>query len=97
MLAPSSSAGKESACDAGDPVHFLGREDPLEKGQAPTPVVLGFPGGSAGKESSHNAADLGLIAGLGRFPGEEEGYPLQYPGLENSMNCIAHGVTKNQT
>ena len=77
MLAPSSSAGKESACDAGDPVHFLGREDPLEKGQAPTPVVLGFPGGSAGKESARNEGDLGSIPGLGRrSPGEGKGYPL---------------------
>ena len=41
--------------------------------------------------------DLGLIPGLGRFPGEENGYPLQHSGLENSMDCIAHGVAKSQT
>ena len=41
--------------------------------------------------------DLGLIPGLGRFPGEEKGYPLQYSGLENSMDCIVHGVAKSQT
>ena len=49
----------------------------------PTPVFLGFPCGSAGKESSCSAGDLGLIPGLGRCPGEENGYPLQYCGLEN--------------
>ena len=48
--------------------------------------VMGFPGGSAGKESAHNAGDLGSIPGLGRSPGEEKGYPLQYSGLENSMD-----------
>ena len=41
--------------------------------------------------------DLGLIPGLGRSPGEGKGYPLQYSGLENSMDCIVHGVTKSQT
>ena len=62
-----------------------------------TPVFLGFPGGSAGKESACNAGDLGLIPGLGRSPGEGKGYPLQYSGLENSMDCIVHGITKSQT
>ena len=62
-----------------------------------SPVSLGFPYGSAGKESACNAGDLGSIPGLGRSPGEGKGYPLQYSGLENSMNCIAHGVTKSQT
>ena len=62
----------------------------------PTPVFLGFPGGSAGKESTCNAGDLGLIPGLGSSPGEGKGYPLQYSGLENSMDCIVHGVTKSQ-
>ena len=52
---------------------------------------------SAGKEPACNARDLGLIPGLGRFPGEGKGYPLQYYGLENSMNFIVHGVTKSQT
>ena len=58
---------------------------------------LGFPGGSAGKESSCNAGDLGLIPGLGRSPGEGKGYPLQSSGLENSMDCIVHEVAKSQT
>ena len=48
---------------------------------------MGFPGGSAGKESTDNVGDLGLIPGLGRSPGEGKGYPLQYSGLENSMDC----------
>ena len=63
----------------------------------PTPVFLGFPFGSAGKESAYNAGDLGLIPGLGRSAGEGKGYPLQYSGLENSMDYIVHGVTKSRT
>ena len=63
----------------------------------PTPVFLGFPDGSAGKESTCNAGDLGSIPGLGRSPGEGEGYPLQYSGLENSMDCIVRGVAKSWT
>ena len=59
-------------------------------------MILGFPGGSAGKESSCNAGDLGLIPGLGRSTGEGIGYPLQYSGLENSMDCLVHGVAKSQ-
>ena len=47
---------------------------------------LGFPGGSAGKESACNAGDLGLIPGLGGSPGEGNGHPLQYSGLENSID-----------
>ena len=49
---------------------------------------VSFPCGSAGKESACNAGDLGSIPGLGRSPGEGEGYPLQYSGLENSTDCI---------
>ena len=58
---------------------------------------LGFPGGSAGKESTCSMGDLGLIPGLGRSPGEGKGYPLQYSGLENSKDCIVHGVAKSWT
>ena len=58
---------------------------------------LGFPCGSAGKESACRVGDLGSIPGLGRSPGEGKGYPLQYPGLENSMDCIVHGVAKSGT
>ena len=63
----------------------------------PTSVLLGFPCGSAGKESTCNAGGLGLIPGLGRSPGEENSYPLQYSGLKNSMDCIVHGFTENRT
>ena len=66
-------------------------------GLIPTPVLLGFPRGSAGKESVGNAGDLGSIPGLGRSPLEGKGYPLQYSGLENSIDCIVHGVTKSWT
>ena len=59
--------------------------------------MLGFPGGSDGKESTHNAGDLDSIPGLGRSPGEGKDYPLQYSGLENPMDCIVHGVAKSQT
>ena len=58
---------------------------------------MGFPGDKAGKESSCSVGDLGSIPGLGKFPGEGIGYPLQYSGLENSMDCIVHGVAKSQT
>ena len=58
---------------------------------------MSFPCGSAGKESACNVGDLGLIPGLGRSPGEGKGYPLQYSGLENSMDHVVHGVTKSRT
>ena len=58
-------------------------------------IRMGFPGSSAGKELACNAGDLGSIPGLGRPPGEGNGYLLQYSGLENSMDCIVHGVTKS--
>ena len=61
----------------------------------PTPVFLGFPCGSAGKESAYDAGDLSLILGLGRSPGE--GKLFQYSGLENPMNCLVRGVAKSLT
>ena len=76
---------------------FLGWEDPWRRGRLPTPVFLGFSCGSAGQESTSYAGDLGSIPGLGRSPGEGKVYPLQYSGLENSMDCIVHGVIKSQT
>ena len=57
---------------------------------------MGFPCGSAGKESACNAGDLCLIPGLGKTPGEGKDYPLQHSGLENSKDCIVHGVVKRQ-
>ena len=56
-----------------------------------------LPSCSAGKESTCNVEDLGLIPGLGRSPGEGKGYPLQYSGLDNSMDCIVHGVVESDT
>ena len=85
--------GKESTSNVGDP----GQEDPLERDRLPTPAFSGFPCVSAGKESACNAGDLGLIPRLGRSPGEGKGYPLQHSGLENSMDCIVHGMTESQT
>ena len=57
----------------------------------------GLPCSSAGKETTCNAGELGLIPGLGRSPREEKAYPFQYSYMENSMDCIIHGVTKSQT
>ena len=62
-------------------VQFLGLEDLLEKGKATDSSILGLPGGLAVKESACNVGDLGSISGLGRSPGEGEGYPLHYSGL----------------
>ena len=59
--------------------------------------TLGFPCGSAGKESACNVGDLGSIPGLERSLGERKGYALQYSGLENSMDCIVHGVSRSRT
>ena len=58
---------------------------------------VGFPGGSGGNESACSTGDPGSIPGLGRSPGEGKGCPLQYFDLENSMDCIDHGVAKNWT
>ena len=60
-------------------------------------LIYSFPCGSADKESSCNAGDQGSIPGLGRSPGEGKGYPLLYSGLENSMDCIVHGVAQSRT
>ena len=89
------SVGKESSCNAGDPGSTPGSGRSAR--ELPTPVFLGFPCGSAGKESASNAGHLGLIPGLGTSLGEGKGYPLQYSGLENSMDSIVHGVAKTWT
>ena len=65
-------------------------------------LFWGSPGGSDGKESACNAGDQGLIPGLGRSPGEGNGYPLQYSCLENLMDrgawqATVHGIAKSQT
>ena len=70
---------------------------PWRRDRLPSPVFMGFLGGSAGKESACNVGDLGWIPGLGRSPGEGKGYPLEYSGLENSVDYKVHGVTKSWT
>ena len=64
--------------------------------------MRGFPDGSDGTESARNAGDSGSIPGAGRFPGEGNGYPLQYSCMKNSMDkevwwATVHGITKSQT
>ena len=64
-------------------------------------IFEGFPGGSDSKEFACNAGDLGLVPGLGRYPGEGNSYPLKYSGLENSMDrrawkATVHGFAKSQ-
>ena len=95
-----SSAGKEPACNTGDPVSISGSA-PICWGRdgLPTSAFLGFPGGSAGKESSCSVGDLGSIPRLGRSPGEGI---LHYSCLENFMDrevwwATVHGVAKSQT
>ena len=100
---PGSSAGKESACNAGDSgsvpglTRFPGKRDML-----PTLVFLDFPGSSDSKGSNCNVGELGLIPGLRRSPGGGHGNSLQYSCLENPLDrgaCQAtvHKVTKSQT
>ena len=60
-------------------------------------IYVGFPCGSAGKESACNVGALGSISGLRRSPGEGRGYPFQYSGLENFTDCMVHGVAKSWT
>ena len=91
---PDSSVGEESAFSVGPWFNSWVRKIPWRRDRLPTLVFSGFPCGSAGKESACNAGDLGLIPGLERSPGEGKGYPLQYSGLENSMDYIAHGVQR---
>ena len=95
---PDSSVGKESACNVGDAglIPGSGRSPgegigyPLQYSWASlvAQLVKNLPG---------NAGDLGSIPRLGRSPGEENSYPYQYSGLENSMDCITHGVAKSWT
>ena len=76
-------ADEEPDCNAGDAgsVPGLGRF-PWRRDRLPTPVFLGFPGGSDGKESAYNTGDLGWIPGLGRSLGGGHGNPLQYSCLK---------------
>ena len=79
------------------PVYSWVRKICWRRDRQPTPVFLGFPCGSASKESTCNVGDLGSIPGLGKFPGKGKSYPLQYSGLENSLDCVVHEVAKSQT
>ena len=83
------------------PIQFLGWKICCRRDRLPTPV-LGFPCGSAGKESACNAEDLGSIPGSGRSPGEGNGNPLRYLYLENPMDggawwAAVYGVAKSRT
>ena len=93
------SYSRESSCNAGDPrlIPGLWRFVREGIGYSPTSVFLGFPCGSAGKECTCNVGDLGSVLRLGRSPGGGKGYPLQYSGLENSLDYIVHGVAKSWT
>ena len=83
-----SSVGKEFACNARDPGLIPGSGRSTGEG-------IGY---SAGRESACSTGDLGSIPELGRSPLEEKGYyALQYSGLENSMDCMVHRVTKSLT
>ena len=69
---------------------------PWRRDRLLTPVFLGFPCGSAGKESGCSVGDLGsIIPKLGRSPGKGKGYPFQYSGLENCTDCELHGLCKS--
>ena len=84
------------------PVQFLVKKFPWKIDRLPTPVFLGFPGGSDGKNSPCNAEDLGSIHDLGRSLRGGHGNPLQYSCLENPWDrgawwATVHGITKSQT
>jgi len=72
----------------------LVRKIPWRRDKLPTPIFLGFSGGSTGRESAHNAGDLDSVPELGRSLGEGKSYPLQYSGLENSMDSISMGLQR---
>ena len=95
---PGSSSGEESACNAGDPSLIPGLRRSAGEGIG---YPLQYSWASLVAELVKNLpaimGDLGSIPGLGRSPEEGNRYPLQYSDLENSMNCIVHGVTKSWT
>ena len=75
-------------------VQFLVGKIPWSRDSLPTPVFLGFPCGSARKESACNAGGSGFVPWVGNIPWRRERL-LQYSGLENSMDCIVHGIAKS--
>ena len=76
---------------------FWVRKMHWRRDRLPTPVFLVFPCGSAGKKSTCNVGDLASVPGLGRYPEEVKGYPLQYFDLENSIDYIVHEVAESDT
>ena len=105
LALPGSASGKEPACQYSHKRHgfdpWVGKI-PWRRDRLLTPVILGFPGGSIGKESACNVGDLGLTPGLGRSPGGGHGNPVQYPCLMSPMDRGAwwtalHGVAKSHT
>ena len=95
---PHSSVGKEFACNAGDPSLIPGSgRSPGEGIGYPLQCSWASLVAQLVKDSACNAGDLGSIPGFGRSSGEGKGYPLQYSGLENSTDCIVHGVAKSKT
>ena len=93
---PDLSVGKESTCNAGDPgsIPESGRSTGEGRGY---PLQYSWASFMAQLVKNLQYGDLGSVPWLGRAPGEGKGYPLQYSGLKNSMDCIVHGVAKNQT
>ena len=91
------SVGKESTCNAGDPgwIPWPGRS--LEKGQATHSSILGFPLWLRWQRIHPQFRRLGFNCWVGKIPWRSGIYPFQYSGLENSVDCIAHGVAKSQT
>ena len=89
-----SSVGKESTCNSGDPhFYFLVGKICWRRDRPPTPVFLGFPCGSADKESAYNAGDFGSIPGLGRSL--REGNTTVFWPPEFWTGCKVHGIAKS--
>ena len=98
IVLPDSSVGQESTCKSRRRWFYsLVGKIRWRRDRLATPIFLGFPCVLACKGSACNVRDLGLIPGLGRSPGERNSYPLQYSGLEKSMDCIVHGITELDT
>ena len=93
---PRSSVGKESACNLGDPSSIPGSGS-WRRNRLPTPLFWGFPVAHLVKNLPAMQKTWVQSLGLGKASGEEKNYPLQYSGLEYSMDCIVHGVAKSQT
>ena len=93
---PESSVGKESTCNARDPSSIPVSVNSCHQREV-CPLIWRVNQKWASIISTCNVGDLGSTPELGRNPGEGKGYSLQYSGLENSMDCIVHGVTKSQT